>query len=201
MIIHELKTPILDESIEKIRIGEYLNINGEIILARDEAHKRALEYFSEKKKLPVDFSGAVVYHAGPVAISDNGVWNIVAVGPTTSARMELFEPELLRNFNVKIILGKGGMGTETVNAIKKHKALYGALTGGTSLIWAKKIVKVVQVDWLDLGIPEALWKLQVKDFGPILVAIDSFGNSIYDEVNKKVLNHKQSVLRNMELIK
>lgn len=199
MKTYEIKTPVSDDVIKEIEIGDFITITGEIILARDEAHKRALEYVKNNKDLPFKFENAILYHAGPIAKKENENWKIIAVGPTTSTRMEMFEPEFIKNFNIKIILGKGGMRGLTINAFKKYNVLYGAITGGTSLIWAKRIIKVVAVEWLDLGIPEALWKIKVKEFGPILVAIDSNGNSIFDKVREKVLINKKEVLEFLKI--
>ena len=199
MKTYQIKTPVSDDLIKEIEIGDFITISGEIIIARDEAHKRALEYVKNNKELPFKFDNAILYHAGPIAKKENENWKIIAVGPTTSTRMEMFEPEFIRNFNIKIILGKGGMTGQTITAFKKYNVLYGAITGGTSLIWANKITKVEAVEWIDLGIPEALWKIKVKEFGPILVAIDSNGNSIFDKVREKVLINKKEVLKFLKI--
>ncbi|MBD3230870.1 MAG: fumarate hydratase [Candidatus Lokiarchaeota archaeon] len=191
-----ISTPISDEDIKEIRAGDNIYINGDIILARDEAHKRALEMKKQGKKLPMEINTGVLYHAGPVAVKDeNNNWEMIAVGPTTSARMEMFEPIFIKNFNVKIILGKGGMSGETLETFRKQNTIYGAVTGGAALVWASKIDKVIQVEWLDLGIPEALWKIKVRDFGPILVAIDSVGNNIYKNVNDNISNNLNNVIK------
>jgi fumarate hydratase subunit beta len=196
---YEIKTPVSDDVIKHIEIGDFITITGEIILARDEAHKRALEYVKKNKELPFKLDNAILYHAGPIAKLENENWKIIALGPTTSTRMEMFEPEFIKNFNIKIILGKGGMTGQTITAFKKYKVLYGAITGGTSLIWARKIVNVENVEWLDLGIPEALWKIKVNEFGPILVAIDSNGRSIFDKVREEVLINKKKVQKFLKI--
>lgn len=196
---YKFRTPISDEAIRDIRVGDYISIDGDIILARDEAHKRALELRNNNEELPMEISGGIIYHAGPIAIKQDKNWEIIAVGPTTSARMEMFEPEFIKNFNIKLILGKGGMSGETIEAFKKYNTIYGAITGGTALIWANKIKDVIQVEWLDLGVPEALWKIRVKDFGPILVAIDSVGNNLYEMVNNKISHNLSNVLRFLKI--
>ena len=199
MKIHQLKTPITDEDILKIKVGEYINITGEIIFARDEAHKKALKLYKKNKEIPFDYDGGVLYHVGPIALNEKGIWKIIAAGPTTSVRMEMFEPEFIQHFNIKIILGKGGMSGETINTFKEYKSIYGTITGGTALIWAKKIKNVIKVDWLELGIPEALWQVNVKDFGPILVTIDSYGNNLYEDVQKNVYNNKEKVFEFLDI--
>ena len=196
--VYNLITPIKDNDIEKINAGEFISITGEIFFARDEAHKRALEYKENKLTIPFNFQGGVLYHAGPIAKKIGDEWKIIAAGPTTSTRMEMFEPKFIKEFKIKIILGKGGMKGETLEAFKKYKVIYGAVIGGTALLWANKIEKVLDVKWLDLGIPEALWKVKVKNFGPILVAIDSKGKNLYDDVDRKVVKNKIEVLKKLQ---
>ena len=113
---------------------------------------------------------------------NNGNWKVITAGPTTSTRMEPFEDEFIKNFNVRVVIGKGGMGKKTVKAMKQHGAVYGAFTGGAGILAAKAIKQVIGVEWSDLGMPEAMWILEVDDFGPLTVAIDAHGNNLFETI-------------------
>jgi tartrate/fumarate subfamily iron-sulfur-dependent hydro-lyase beta chain len=128
---------------------------------------------------------------------DGDAWNVVAAGPTTSSRMELFEDEFIKHFSVRVIVGKGGMGKKTVDAMKQHGAVYGAFTGGVAVLAAKAIKRVKGVEWSDLGMPEAMWILEVEDFGPLTVAIDTHGNNLFETVQTKVDKKKQQVYKKL----
>lgn len=109
---------------------------------------------------------------------------MVAVGPTTSTRMNPYEPEVI-NMGAGLIVGKGGMDEETAKALKNKKKAYLSAVGGCAALYVKSILKVNDVNWLDLGVPEAVWELEVKDFGPLIVTMDSQGGNLYDEVRKQ----------------
>ncbi|NOZ31175.1 MAG: fumarate hydratase, partial [Crenarchaeota archaeon] len=120
--VFHLKTPLTDEDVEKLRVGDIVYITGIMVTARDEAHKEILETLEKGEKLPIDLKGLVLYHCGPVARKrPDGSWEIVAAGPTTSMRMESVEAEFIEKTGVKMIVGKGGMGKRTAEAMKKHK--------------------------------------------------------------------------------
>lgn len=199
MVEYNLKTPISEVAIRKWRVGDVVYVTGKMFTGRDEAHQRALEYHESGKKLPVDVSGFVLYHCGPVAKKVDGEWKIIAAGPTTSARMEPFEEDFIANFNVRLVIGKGGMGAKTTKAMKRFGAIYCAFTGGAAVLAAKAIKKVKKVEWLDLGMPEAIWVLEVEEFGPLIVTIDSHGNNLYAEVMKQVENNKAKIYQEIGL--
>lgn len=186
MTVYKLKTPISEEDIRKLRVNDVLYVTGTMVTARDSAHRRALEFFKEGKRLPIDLQGLAVFHCGPIVKKEDEKWVIVAAGPTTSTRMDIFEDEIIKNFKARVIVGKGGMGKRTTDAMKKHGAVYGAFTGGAAILAANAIKEVKRVEWFDLGMPEALWILEVEEFGPLTVAIDAHGNNLFEEVQKKV---------------
>lgn len=181
-----LKTPLSEGDIKKLKVGDIVYLDGTIYTGRDEAHMRALEYLEEKKDIPVDFSGAALFHCGPIVQKENGNWGLVAAGPTTSSRMNSLEPEFIEKLGVRIIIGKGGMSSDTVEAMKEFGCVYLAMTGGAAILAASGVKKVEGVFWLDLGMPEALWIFEGENFGPLTVGIDSHGNSLYEEVQKEV---------------
>jgi len=183
---YRLNLPVGEEEILKIRAGDVIYISGTVVTARDEAHKMAIEAFDEGKELPVDFSKVAVFHCGPIVKKEGDEWRIVAAGPTTSSRMEIFEYDFIKRFGTRIIIGKGGMGQKTAKACKEFKAIYAAFTGGAAVLAANAVKRVRDVFWLEeLGMPEALWVLEVENFGPLTVTIDAHGRNLTEEVKEK----------------
>ncbi len=194
MSTYRFKTPLNEEDVRKLRVGDIIYVSGVIVTARDAAHRRMLEYLDKGEELPIDLRGGVIYHCGPVVRKKDGEWEVIAAGPTTSARMELYEAEIIEKIGVKIVIGKGGMGEKTAEACRKHGAVYTIFTGGAGALAANAIKKVLKVEWLDLGIPEALWVFEVEDFGPLLVAIDSTGRNLIQEVMEKAIQRRGEIL-------
>jgi len=197
MAVYRFKTPISEEDVRKLKVNDVLYVTGTIVTARDQAHRRALEYFQQQKPLPVNLEGLAVFHCGPVVSKQGEKWTAVAAGPTTSTRMDIFEDEFIKDFKVRVVIGKGGMGKKTTDAMAKYGAVYGAFTGGAAILAAKAIKNVRGVEWLDLGTPEALWIFEVEEFGPLAVAIDSHGNNIFMDVQKKVDEGKQRIYQKL----
>jgi len=193
MAVYHLKTPISEDEIRKLKVNDVIYVTGTIVTARDQAHKRAIEFFNQGKPLPLDLNGLAVFHCGPVVSKQGDKWVAVAAGPTTSTRMDIFEDEFIKDFKVRVVIGKGGMGKKTTDAMAKYGAVYGAFTGGAAILAAKAIKNVKSVEWLDLGTPEALWVFEVEDFGPLAVSIDSHGNNIFMDIAKKVEENKQRI--------
>jgi len=192
---YRLRTPISEEDVRKLRVGDILYVTGVIYTARDAAHRRIIDYLKEGKPLPFDLRGGVVYHCGPVVAKRDGQWVVIAGGPTTSARMELYEYEVIEKLGVRIVIGKGGMGRRTAEACAKYGAVYATYTGGAAVLAAQSIKRVVDVHWLDLGVPEAVWVLEVEDFGPLVVAIDSTGRNLIEEVLERSVKKKEELLK------
>jgi len=197
LAVYHLKTPISEEEIRKLKVNDVIYITGMMVTARDQAHRRALEYHKQGKPLPINLEGLAVYHCGPVVKKEDDKWIFVSAGPTTSTRMEIFEDEFIKNFKVRVIIGKGGMGPRTTEAMKKYGAVYGAFTGGAGALAAKAVKNVKAVEWFDLGIPEAMWILEVEDFGPLVVAIDSHGNNIFEDIKRQMEQNKAKVYQKL----
>jgi fumarate hydratase subunit beta len=197
MAVYRLRTPVSEEEVRKLRVNDTVYLTGTVITARDAAHKRALDYHKKGKPLPINLEGLVVFHCGPIIKKEDNRWRVVAAGPTTSVRMEPFEDELVRNFKVRVVVGKGGMGKKTVDAMKQYGAVYGAFTGGAAVLAAKAIKKVTGVEWSDLGMPEAMWSLEVEDFGPLTIAIDAHGNNLFETIKTKAEKEKQIIYRKL----
>jgi L(+)-tartrate dehydratase beta subunit len=179
-----LTTPIKDEDLADIKVGDVIYLNGYLITARDCAHTRLVKL---GRQLPVDLKGKAIFHAGPIMVprkDEPGRFDVVSIGPTTSMRMEKFQKEFLEQTGVKVIIGKGGMGPKTTEGCKETKALHCVFPGGCAVVAACCVEEVEDVQWQELGMPEAMWVMRVKEFGPLVVSIDTHGNNLF-EINKK----------------
>ena len=182
-----LTTPIRDEDIEQLSTGDIVFLDGYLITCRDVGHRRLIEL---GMKLPVDLQGLAILHAGPIVKQDGDGWQMISIGPTTSMRMESFEREFIRQTGVKLIVGKGGMGPETVAGCMESKAVHAVFPGGCAVLAATEVEEIERVEWLDLGMPEALWVCRVKQFGPLIISIDTKGNNLF-ETNKALFDEKK----------
>lgn len=182
-----LTTPIKNEDIESLNAGDVVYLNGLLVTCRDVGHRRLIELGQE---LPVELKGNAIFHAGPIVVKDGEGWKIIAIGPTTSMRMESFEKEFIERTGVKLIVGKGGMGAETAEGCKRYNALHAVFPGGCAVLAATQVEKIERVEWLDLGMPEALWVCRVKEFGPLIISIDTKGNNLFAR-NKAVFNERK----------
>ena len=186
MSTFEFKTPVTDEDIKKVHIGDVIYLTGDIVTGRDDVHHRVV---ISGKEPPVDLKGKAIFHAGPIMkkISAEGEpdkYQCISVGPTTSMRMEKAEAEFLAATGVKIVIGKGGMGPKTTKGCVDNCAIHTIFPGGCAVVAAEEVLDVKGVEWLDLGMPEAMWKLDCERFGPLIVSIDSYGNNLIE--NNKV---------------
>ncbi len=196
---YHLKTPVAEEETRKLKVGDLVYITGTVITARDEAHLKALELHGRGEKPPVDFERVGVFHCGPIMRKVGDGWETVAAGPTTSARMEIFQDKFIEAYRPAIIIGKGGMGERTSRACQKHGCVYGAFTGGAALLAARGIKSVMAVFWLEeLGMPECLWVYEVEDFGPMIVTIDSHGGNLTADVAERVAERRDEIIAAME---
>ena len=185
-MVKNLKTPLSEEDARGLKLGETVYIDGVVYTGRDEVHIHALEHLEKGEEIPVDFKGSALFHCGPIMRKTGDVWEVVAAGPTTSSRMNSLEPEFIEKFRPGAIIGKGGMSKPTVDAMKEFGCVYLAITGGAAVLAAKGIESVSGVEWFELGMPEAIWVLNAKGFGPLTVGIDAHGNSLYDAVSATV---------------
>ena len=175
-----LKTPLTDRDVEKLKIGDRVLINGVIYTGRDAAHRRLFDLLKSGKDLPFDLRGQVIYYVGPTPAKPGQV--IGSAGPTTSYRMDAFAPALIEK-GLKGMIGKGMRSDQVKEAMKRHKAVYFATTGGAGALLAKRVKKAEVVAYDDLG-PEAIRRLEVEDL-PVIVVNDVEGNDLYVEGAKK----------------
>ncbi|AIQ68067.1 fumarate hydratase [Paenibacillus graminis] len=173
-----LTTPISEEDIRSLRVGDVVILSGEMHTGRDALHKYLMDHDA-----PVDLDGAVIYHCGPVMLKDEEGWHVKAAGPTTSIREEPYQGDIIKKFGIRAVIGKGGMGPKTLKALQEHGGVYLNAIGGAAQYYAECIKKVNSVDFMEFGIPEAMWHLQVDGFAAI-VTMDAHGNSLHADVEK-----------------
>jgi len=178
-----LTTPLTTETIRKIKVNDVLYLSGVIRTARDMAHLRIRDMVGRNEPLPVDFQGAAVFHAGPGVKKTADGYKVVLLGPTTSTRMGAYS-EMMGKLGVKIVAGKAGMADDSLGPFQKYGMLYLQTAPGCGSLHAQAVKSVKTVFWQDLGMPEAIWVLEVQNWGPLIVAMDSHGNSIYRDLRE-----------------
>lgn len=183
-----LTTPIKDEDLLDLNIGDVVYLTGRLVTCRDVAHRRLIE---QGRELPVNLEGGAIFHAGPIVRKkEDGNYEMVSIGPTTSMRMEKFEREFIQKTGVKLIVGKGGMGPETAAGCQENIAVHAIFPGGCAVLAATQVEEIEGAEWLDLGMPETLWINRVKLFGPLIISIDTKGNNLIQQ-NKVDFKAKQ----------
>ena len=183
-----LTTPIASEDIADLTVGDVVYLTGMLVTCRDVGHRRLIEL---GQALPVSLRGNAIFHAGPIVAQDGDGWRMVSVGPTTSMRMERFERQFIAETGVKVIVGKGGMGSETAAGCREGQALHCVFPGGCAVLAATQVEAIERVEWLDLGMPEALWVCRVREFGPLIVSIDTKGSNLF-EINQAVFDERKA---------
>jgi tartrate/fumarate subfamily iron-sulfur-dependent hydro-lyase beta chain len=187
MTEYRIQTPVSEEDARKLNVGDIVKIDGIVHVWRDRAYDHALMLLKQGEKLPENLQGCAHWHCGPITRKVGENWVVISAGPTTSRRFDKLEPMAIREWGVKLIIGKGlGMGKEVSEALKSCGAVYLAAVGGAASYYGRKIKKVRNVHWLELGMPEALWVFEVEDFGPLEVTMDSYGRNLYNDIRKQV---------------
>ena len=179
-----LTTPISEDQIRQLKVGDEVLLNGKVVLSRDMGHKYMKENHPDWLK-PI-LEGMVIYHCGPVVRKEpDGSWTFVAAGPTTSIREEPYQADVIDTYKVRGVIGKGGMGKKTSDGLVKTGAVYLHATGGAGALLAAQVRRVVDVHMLEeFGSPEAFWVIEVEDF-PVVVTMDSHGGSLHEIVLKE----------------
>jgi L(+)-tartrate dehydratase beta subunit len=178
MASYTLQTPLTEEVVRKLRVRDTVVLNGTIFGIRDLTQIRI---FDQKMEPPVSLKGAACIHTAPSLKKTGDRWEPICVGTTTSGRMDRFTPGLMEKYGVRAIIGKGGQYKASLEAMKKFGGCYLAIVGGAAAVETNQIVEVEKVYWEDIH-PEALYQFKVKDFGPLIVAMDSHGNHLYFDV-------------------
>lgn len=175
-----LTAPLTEEAVRALHVGDIVLLNGPMVTGRDTAHKYLTEHDA-----PIDLRGGVIYHCGPVMLKDaEGVWHVQAAGPTTSSREEPYQADVIRRLGLRAVIGKGGMGKRTLDALSEHGAVYLSAIGGAAQYYAETITAVDGVHFLEeFGVPEAMWMYQAKNFAAI-VTMDAHGRSLHADVEE-----------------
>ncbi|MGE5341493.1 MAG: FumA C-terminus/TtdB family hydratase beta subunit [Candidatus Omnitrophota bacterium] len=180
----KLKTPISEAAIRQLKVGDQVLLSGTVVTARDEGHKLMVEQHPDF--IRDILNGAVIYHCGPVVKKrEDGKWEFVSAGPTTSSREEPYQADVIGEYHVRGVIGKGGMGAKTAEGLKTHGAVYFHAVGGAGTLIANSVKEVKNVFKLEeFGTPEAFWVIEVEDF-PVVVTMDANGGSLHKEVQEK----------------
>lgn len=175
----KLNFPFSQEQMKELKVGDMVLLTGKLFTGRDAVHKR----LHDGIKPPVDLKNQIIYHCGPVILQDPKTkeYRVTAAGPTTSIREEPYQADVMKDYGIVGVIGKGGMGAKTLAGCKAYGCVYFHAIGGAAQVLAEKIDKVNAVHWLDLGSPEAIWELSVTDF-PVVVTMDAHGHSLHAEV-------------------
>ncbi|MEN9072648.1 L(+)-tartrate dehydratase subunit beta [Acinetobacter baumannii] len=174
-----LTTPIKDEDLLDLKVGDVVYLTGRLVTCRDVAHRRLIE---QGRELPVNLEGGAIFHAGPIVRKKGeNDFEMVSIGPTTSMRMEKFEREFIKQTGVKLIVGKGGMGPETAAGCQENIAVHAIFPGGCAVLAATLVEEIEGAEWQDLGMPETLWINRVREFGPLIISIDTKGNNLIQQ--------------------
>lgn len=188
-----LTTPFTEEDIRALRTGDVIYISGDIVTGRDDVHIRTV---SEGMDLPAEIRGKALMHAGPIVTgSAEDGYSLVAIGPTTSMRMEKLEYDFIKKTGVRLIIGKGGMGKRTAEACREFGAVHCVLPAGNAVFTALCTEEITDAGWLDLGMAEAFWSIKVRELGPLIVSIDSSGKNLFEEKKKEYASRKEEQLQ------
>lgn len=195
--MRQISIPISDEVIRSLHAGEAVALSGVMVTGRDAVHKWMVDTFIRKTRPPEGddlevyqaikplLQGGVIYHCGPVVAGlDTKEYRFVAAGPTTSIREEPYQGEVMRHFNIKGVIGKGGMGAKTLAACQEVPGVYLHAVGGAASLIAQTVTRVLGVYKLEFGVPEAMWVIEVKDF-PAVVTMDAHGVSQHAAIEQQ----------------
>ena len=203
--MRQVTIPISDNTIRDLKVGESVALTGTILTGRDAVHKWMIDTFIKQTREPQGddlqvyeamkplLNGGIIYHCGPVVSGlKSGDYKFVAAGPTTSIREEPYQGDVMHHFNIKGVIGKGGMGKKTLDACQQVPGVYFHAVGGAASLIAQSVQQVREVYKMEFGVPEAIWVIEVKDF-PVVVTMDAHGNSLHAEIKEQ----SQHILENL----
>ena len=183
--IIRLNLPLTKKDVLSLKVGDRVLITGQIVTGRDKIHKFLFNKRPKMKDIPFNLKGAVLYHCGPIIKKTEEGFNLIAGGPTTSIRVEMYEPKIISDYGIRAIMGKGGMGKKTLKALEENGCVYLHTISGAAVYLADRVKRVVSVWKLeDFGMAEAMWIFEVEDF-PAIVTMDAHGRSLHEGIEKK----------------
>jgi len=174
-----IQTPISEEVVRSLHVGQIVELSGSVFTGRDSVHR----YLHDGGACPVDMRGSAIYHCGPVVVKENGLWIVKAAGPTTSIREEPYQAQVIEQLGLRGVIGKGGMGPQTLEACRKFGCVYMHAIGGAAQVLAEVVREVPAVYFLEeFGSPEAIWHMIVERF-PVVITMDAHGHSLHKDVD------------------
>ncbi|MDQ7786877.1 MAG: FumA C-terminus/TtdB family hydratase beta subunit [Thermodesulfovibrionales bacterium] len=180
-----IQLPMTERDVLSLRVGDIVFLNGKIVTGRDKIHKLLCSDTKARQEVPFNLKGTVLYHCGPIMKKTAGGFECVAGGPTTSMRLEMYESQVISAYGLRGVMGKGGMGSATLEAMKAHGCVYFQAIGGAAVYLSKRIKKVIDVWKLEeFGMTEAMWLLDVVDF-PAILTMDACSKSLHEEIEKQ----------------
>ena len=189
-----LTTPLSKDDVLSLKVGDLLLLSGKIVTARDKAHKFLTHEKPDRKEMPFDLEGGIIYHCGPLIRKTDDTYKLIAAGPTTSMRVEMYEAEVIRDYGIRGIIGKGGMGEKTLAALQECGCVYLQTISGAAVYLADRTTKVT-TGWKveEFGMAEAMWLLEIKDF-PVIVTMDAHGNSLHKDIENLSLEKLKQLI-------
>lgn len=191
----KVRLPISESDARKLKVGDRVYVSGIVHTMRDMGHRRVVEMMQRGERLPFNLKDGAIWHCGPIVKKINDKWEIMSAGPTSSSRFTELGARLVKELHVRLTIGKGAMGLPMINALKDVGGVYLVATGGCAALYAKNVVNVENVHWLELGMPEATWVLKVYQLGPLIVGIDSEGNALAQMVLDKVRTRIEDIYK------
>jgi fumarate hydratase subunit beta len=197
---YHFQAPLTEEQTRQLNVGDVVYLSGVVHTMRDMGHRRAIDMLARGEKLPFDLQGGMLWHCAPIVRkTPTGKWEVVSAGSTTSSRFTYLGSDLMRRLHLRFIIGKGTMLTKAVETIQELGSCFLNTTGGCAALYAGETEEVVDVHWTDLGLPEAIWVLRMKEFGPLIVGIDSHGQSLFEKVGATMRQNLVSAYEKSQL--
>jgi fumarate hydratase class I len=189
-----INLPLFEEAARRLVAGQFVLLNGLIVTGRDRIHKYLFDNRPDKGAIPFPLEGSVLYHCGPIVREMDGSYKVISAGPTTSGRMQMYEPFVIEHYKIRGVMGKGGMAGATLSAMRDLGCVYLNTIGGAGALLAQRIKRVRGV-WMieEFGRAEAMWAFEVEDF-PAMVSIDTHGRSIHEEVEARSRKELETLL-------
>ncbi len=183
--IKTINLPITKKDALSLHVGDMVLVNGKIVTGRDKAHKFLYNEKPAREKIPFNLEGTILYHCGPIIKKTRKGFEIIVVGSTTSMRVEMYEHRIISEYGLRGVMGKGGMGKQTLNALKKNRCVYLHTIGGAAAYLAERVKEVIDVWKLrEFGSTDAMWLFEVRNF-PAIVTMDAHGRSLHEGIEKK----------------
>ncbi|MBM4136189.1 MAG: fumarate hydrolyase [Nitrospira sp.] len=181
----QITLPLTKDDVMKLHVGDMVLINGLLVTGRDKVHKFLFHERLKAEQIPFNLKGMILYHCGPIIRKTEKGFKLIAGGPTTSMRVEIYEHQIISEYGLLGVMGKGGMGKKTIDALKKNSCVYLHTIGGAAVYLADRVKRVVDVWKLkEFGMAEAMWLFDVADF-PAVVTMDAYGESLHEEIEKR----------------